>query len=72
MGRVINPEGAGKKRNLLSRGVILALRELALQQDVSDLTKDLAAYVVLSLRAIAVTIDASVEAWEKRGYFRSL
>ncbi len=69
MGRVINPDSAGKQRNLLVRSVVLALRELTLQQAVSDLTRDLAAYVVLSLHAIASTIDVSVEAWEKRGYW---
>jgi hypothetical protein len=66
---VINPESAGKRRNLMLRGVVLALRELTLQQAVSDPTRDLAAYVVLSLRAVADTIDGSVEAWEKRGYW---
>ena len=69
MGRVINPEGAGKQRALLQKSVVLALRELSNQEAVGDTTKDLAAYLVLSLRAIAVTIDVSVGAWEKRGYW---
>ncbi len=69
MGRVINLDSAGKQRNLMVRSVVLALRELSLQQTVSDLTRDLAAYIVLSLQAIASTIDVSVEAWEKRGYW---
>jgi hypothetical protein len=69
LGRVINPEGAGKQRNLLLKSVVLALRELTLQEAVSDTTKDLAAYIVLSLQAVTNTIDMSVEAWEKRGYW---
>ena len=69
MGRLINPESSGKYRKLLQRSVVLALRELTLQEAVSDSTRDLAAYVVLSLQAIANTIDVSVEAWEKRGYW---
>jgi hypothetical protein len=69
LGRVINLDNVGKQRNLLVRSVVLALRELSLQEAVNDLTRDLAAYVVLSLQAIAGTIDMSVEAWEKRGYW---
>lgn len=69
MGRLINLEGAGKQRALLQRSVVLALRELAIQEAVNDTTRDLAAHVVLSLRAITNTIDLSVEAWEKRGYW---
>jgi hypothetical protein len=69
LGRLINPESAGKHRKLLLRSVVLALRELTLQESVNDSTRDLAAYVVLSLQAIANTIDVSVEAWEKRGYW---
>lgn len=32
-------------------------------------TKDLVAFIVLSLQEINNTIDTSVEAWEKRGYW---
>jgi hypothetical protein len=39
------------------------------QQGTDDLTKDLAAYVALSLDDINGTIEASVGAWEKRGYW---
>ncbi len=69
MSRVYNPDSAGKERNTLSRGVVLALRELMKQQGTDELTKDLAAYVALSLDEIAATIEASVGAWEKRGYW---
>lgn len=39
------------------------------QQGTDDLTKDLAAYVALSLGEINATVEASVSAWEKRGYW---
>jgi hypothetical protein len=32
-------------------------------------TRDLAAFIALALEAVAATIDASVDAWEKRGYW---
>jgi hypothetical protein len=69
LGRVIRTNGVGKDRNRLSRGVVLALRELARQNDTNKETYDLAASIVLALIAISETIDSSVEAWEKRGYW---
>jgi hypothetical protein len=66
---VINPESAGKDRTRLSKGIVLALRELAKQQDVNNETKDLAAFIALALKTISDGIDVSVVAWEKRGYW---
>ncbi|GAB4581124.1 MAG: hypothetical protein Fur0022_38710 [Anaerolineales bacterium] len=68
MSRVINPNVLGKERDQLTKAIVLALREMA-QQTLSSQTYDLAAFVVLSLEAIAETIDPSVQAWEKRGYW---
>ena len=69
MSRVINPESAGKDRTRLSKAIVLAVRELAKQKDISEETKDLAAFIALALRTIADGIDASVVAWEKRDYW---
>jgi len=69
LSRVYNPDSAGKERNTLTRGIVLALRNLMKQQTTDDLTRDLAAYVALSLQEINATIEASVGAWEKRGYW---
>jgi hypothetical protein len=69
LSRVYNPDSAGKERNTLSRSIVLALRNLMKQQGTDDLTRDLAAYVVLALAEINATIEPSVTAWEKRGYW---
>lgn len=69
MSRIINPESAGKERNYLTRTVVLAVRELARQREPGAEARDLAAYLALSLRAVGNTIDVSVAAWEKRGYW---
>ncbi len=69
MGRIVNPESAGKERTHLTKGVVLAIRHLAIQTDTSRETHDLAAFIVLALEAIAATIDVSVAAWEKRDYW---
>jgi hypothetical protein len=69
MGRVIDPNGVGKRRKQLMRGIVLALRELTQQDQVNEHTQDLAAFIVLALQAVADTIEQSVSAWEKRGYW---
>lgn len=69
MSRVINPNALGKEREHLVKAIVLALRALAQQTSTDEPTYDLAAFVVLSLEAIAATIDPSVQAWEKRGYW---
>lgn len=69
MSRVINPDSAGKERAQLSKGIVLAIRELAHQSDPGLESRDMAAFIVLALSQIAEGIDASVAAWEKRGYW---
>jgi hypothetical protein len=62
-------DGSGKERTQLTRSVLRAIQELMKQSEVDEETKDLAAFIVLALEAIHATIDKSVEAWEKRGYW---
>ncbi len=69
MSRVINPDGVGKERTRLSRATVLALRELMRQAKPDETSRDLAAFIALTLEAIAGTIDQSVTAWEKKGYW---
>ena len=69
MGRLINPESAGKERTQLSKAIVLAVRELAKQTDITNETRDLAAFIALALKNISEGIDVSVAAWEKRGYW---
>ena len=67
--RIINPESAGKERGRLSKAVVLAVRELMKQTEANEQTRDLAAFIALALDEMAGTIEPSVEAWEKRGYW---
>jgi hypothetical protein len=69
MGRVINPDSAGKERTRLSKSIVLAVRELAQQTQPGPVTRDLAAFIALALLTIAATIEVSVTAWEKRDYW---
>jgi len=67
--RLINPDSAGKDRTRLSKAIVLAVRELARQTEVTQEAKDLAAFISLALKTISEGIDASVAAWEKRDYW---
>lgn len=69
MSRIINSESAGKDRTRLTKIVVIAIRELLRQKEPGDLTRDLIACILMSLDGIYETVDASVEAWEKRGYW---
>lgn len=69
MGRVINPDNSGKERTKITKGIVKAIRHLMTQSQPDQLTKDLAAYIAIGLNDIYQTVDVSVEAWEKRGYW---
>ena len=69
LSRVISIDSAGKDRTRLTKAVALAIRELAKQTEPGAEARDLAAFVAIALSIIAKTIDVSVAAWEKRGYW---
>jgi hypothetical protein len=69
LSRIINPDSAGKERNRLSKSIVLAVRELAVQTYPGPESRDLAAFISLALDRIASSIDISVAAWEKRDYW---
>jgi len=66
---IINPESAGKERTQLTKGIVLAIRELAKQTDTGVESRDMAAFISIALTQISAGIDISVAAWEKRGYW---
>jgi hypothetical protein len=53
----------------LSKSIVVCVRELAKQAEVTSEAKDMAAFIALALQSIADGIDASVAAWEKRDYW---
>jgi len=69
LGRIIRAGSAGQNRVLLEKGIVIALRELVKQASLDHTTYDLVAFIALSLKAIGDTVDESVAAWEKRGYW---
>jgi hypothetical protein len=69
LGRYINPDGVGKERTRLCKEVVLSLRELMKQTEPDDTSRDLAAFIALALEQIYQTVESSVGAWEKKGYW---
>ena len=69
MSRIINPDGVGKQRKMLTRAVVLSLRELLNQSEPNEKTHDIAAFIVLTLAEISANIDRTVTPWEKRNYW---
>jgi hypothetical protein len=69
LGRVINLHGVGKERKQLVRAIVLALKHLNQQNEPDENTRDIVAFICLALQAVYNSIDESVAAWEKRGYW---
>jgi hypothetical protein len=69
MGRVINTDSPGKRRNQLMRTAAELLRHLSQKNDIDDDARDMLALLVSCLREISDGIDESTVAWEKRDYW---
>jgi hypothetical protein len=69
LGRVIKLESAGKDRKKLVKEIVISIRELIKQSRFDENSRDIAAFIALALEAISETIEISVVAWEKRGYW---
>ncbi|MCY4064661.1 MAG: hypothetical protein OXG53_20035 [Chloroflexi bacterium] len=70
MARVINTNSPGKRRNAHMRTIAEILRHLSQQREISQQTKDMVAMLVFCLRGVEQTVEESIVAWEKRGYWK--
>jgi len=70
MARVINTNNPGKRRNSFMRTSAEILRRLSQQKEIDEDTKDMVAMLVYCLRGIDGTVEESITAWEKRGYWK--
>jgi hypothetical protein len=69
LGRVINPERPGKIRERLLKELVIALEDYKNLDGASVQTKDIAAFIALTLTAISQTAERTALAWEKRDYW---
>ncbi len=70
MARVINTNSPGKRRSAYMRTIAEILRRLSQQQEITQETRDSVAWLVYCLRGIDSTVEESMRAWEKRGYWK--
>lgn len=71
LGRVINTNTPGKRRNAMMRTIAEILRRLGQQGgEVNDEVRDMVATIVYCLREIDDSIIDTIKAWEKRGYWQ--
>lgn len=70
MARVINTNSPQKRRTHFMRTIAEILRRLGQKQGVDDEVKDMVATIVYCLRDIDETITESIQAWEKRNYYK--
>ncbi len=70
MARVINTNSPGKRRSAHMRTIAEILRRLSQQTEIDQQTKDMVAMLVYCLRGIDATVEESIVAWEKRGYWK--
>ena len=69
MSRIINPDSIGRHRNYLVKTITLTLRTLGKKEIPDDDARDMIAFIAIALEEISKSIDVSVTAWEKRGYW---
>ena len=69
MSRVINTNSPAKVRNRNRRTSAEILRRFGTKDAMDEEARDMAAQLVYALRAISGSVNQSVVAWEKRGYW---
>jgi hypothetical protein len=69
MSRVINTNNPNKNRNQSRRTIAELLRRLSAKPEIDAEAKDMAAAIVYLLRDINESVEQTVSAWEKRGYW---
>jgi hypothetical protein len=70
MSRVINTNNPGKRRSYELRTIAEILRALGHKKEVDDEAKDMAATIIFCLRVVNETVEESIQAWEKRQYWK--
>lgn len=67
MSRVVRAVRAGQQRRDLLRVIAAAIRAVAMAESAER--RDLLAFIVLALGRLLESVEATAEAWERRGYW---
>lgn len=69
MSRVINTNSPTKIRNQCRRSIAEILRRLSQKEEMDAEARDMAAAIVFMLNDINASVEQTITAWEKRGYW---
>lgn len=69
MSRVINTNSPTKVRNQSRRTIAELLRRLSQKPQIDPEARDMAAAIVFMLHEINASVEQTISAWEKRGYW---
>jgi len=68
--RITYSDGSpNQQRNGLRRAIAEVLRRMSAKPSLDAEAQDMLAFIVISLRGIAASVDRSASAWEKRDYY---
>lgn len=69
MARIIQHESGSSLRNRICKEIVLTIRSLMVQPQPDESSKDMVAFIILSLEKIQDITDQTVSAWEKKDYW---
>ena len=69
MSSIVKPESGSSLRNRLLKNIAGALRYGAQNAPERDELRDMVAFIILSLAQVQESLQATILAWEKRGYW---
>ncbi|NPA31807.1 MAG: hypothetical protein GXO37_07405 [Chloroflexi bacterium] len=69
MTRVFRSQTLAQQRRRLLQMLAQTVRALAQHDALNDQTRDMVAFLILTLREIASTVETTTAAWEKRDYW---
>lgn len=69
MGRITKISNQGSERTRLLKAIAFAARQLTEQGNLDDESRDIVAYIILSLDRLIEGINITIAAWERRDYW---
>lgn len=69
MSRVYRTHSLSSERDKLLKLIVYSISKIPEENEGSDRYKDLTAFIALTSKAVIDSIDTTIKAWEKRGYW---
>jgi hypothetical protein len=69
LSRVYRTHSLSSERDKLLKLIVYSISKIPEENEGSDRYKDLTAFIALTSKAVIDSIDTTIKAWEKRGYW---